>query len=165
MDPLSIIVSTITLLTAVGSIAKKIKYIHNANDEILAVLDELSDFGTLLRQTKSLIEEHGTKMPKHQLSDLSALLEKAKTKLTELETKTYHSALRLQAYGKINLSRITWSREASHIAALQNNLKNITEKLSTLLSNISMYAIAFWPSAGMRSNSLHDGDCQGLTAD
>jgi hypothetical protein len=145
MDPLSITVSTITLLTAVGAIAKKIKSVHNANDEILAVLDELSDFERLLRQAKSLIEEHGTKIPKAQLSDLSALLEKAKTNFTELETKMNHSVLRLQAGGKIKASKIAWSREASHITVLQNSLKNITEKLSALLSNISVYALALGP--------------------
>lgn len=138
MDPLSIIVSSITLLTTVGTIAKTIKNIHNANDSLLAIVDELSDFERLLRQTKLLVEENGTKIPRDQLSDLSALLDKARVKFSELEMIVQHRVVKSEASGKVKASKIAWTREASHIATLQSSLKSITQKLSTLLTNISM---------------------------
>lgn len=138
MDPLSVIVSSITLLTTVGTIAKTIKNIHNANDSLLAIVDELSDFERLLRQTKLLVEENGTKIPRDQLSDLSALLDKARAKFSELEMIVQHRVVKSAASGKVKASKIAWTREASHIATLQSSLKSITQKLSTLLTNMSM---------------------------
>lgn len=138
MDPLSVTVSTITLLTAVGAIAKKIKAVHNANNGLLAVLDDLSDFERLLRQIKSLIEEYGSNIPEGQLSDLSALLEKAKTKFSELDMIAQNNVARLKASGKIKASKMAWTREFSTIRSLQDSLKDIMQKLSTLLSNMSL---------------------------
>jgi hypothetical protein len=138
MDPLSIIVSSITLLTTVGTIAKTIKNIHNANDSLLAIVDELPDFERLLRQTKLLVEENGTKILRDQLSDLSALLDKARAKFSELEMIVQHRVVKSEASGKVKASKIAWTREASHIATLQSSLKSITQKLSTLLTNMSM---------------------------
>jgi signal transduction histidine kinase len=138
MDPLSIIVSSITLLTTVGTIAKTIKNIHNANDGLLAIVDELSDFERLLRQTKLLVEENGTKILRDQLSDLSALSEKARAKFSELEMIVQHRVVKSEASGKVKASKIAWTREASHIATLQSSLKSITQKLSTLLTDMSM---------------------------
>lgn len=138
MDPLSIIVSSITLLTTVGTIAKTIKNIHNANDGLLAIVDELSDFERLLRQTKLLVEENGTKILRDQLSDLSALSEKARAKFSELEMIVQHRVVKSEASGKVKASKIAWTREASHIATLQSGLKSITQKLSTLLTDMSM---------------------------
>jgi hypothetical protein len=138
MDPLSIIVSSITLLTTVGTIVKTIKNVHNANDELLAIVDELSDFERLLRQTRLLVEENGTKIPQDQMSDLSALLDKARAKFSELEMIVQHRVVKSEAGGKIKASKIAWTREASHIATLQSSLKTITQKLSTLLTNMSM---------------------------
>lgn len=138
MDPLSIIASSITLLTAVGTIVKTIKNVHNANDELLAIADELSDFERLLRQTRLLVEENGTKIPQGQLSDLSALLDKATAKFSELEMIVQHRVVKSGARGKIKASKIAWTREASRIATLQSSLKTITQKLSTLLTNMSV---------------------------
>ena len=138
MDPLSITVSTITLLNAVEAIVTKIKNIRNANNELLAVSDELSDFERLLRQTKSLIKQHGSDLPEDQLFDLSALLGKAEAKFSELEMITQHRVVKLEAGGKIKALKLAWTREASHITAPQNSLKSITQKLSILLSNISL---------------------------
>lgn len=138
MDPLSITVSSITLLNVAEAIAKKIKNIRNANNELLAVLDELSDFERLLQRTKSLIEQHRSDLPEDQLSDLSALLEKAEAKFSELERITQHRVVKHEAGGKIKASKLAWIREASHITALQNSLKSITQELRTLLSNISL---------------------------
>jgi signal transduction histidine kinase len=138
MDPLSIIVSSITLLTAVGTIAKTIKNIHNANDGLLAIVDELSDFERLLRRAKLLVEENGAKIPQDQLSDLSALLDKAGAKFSELEMIVRHRVTKSEANGKIKASKIAWAKEASHMTTLQSSLKSIAQKLSTLLTNMSM---------------------------
>jgi hypothetical protein len=138
MDPLSIIASSITLLTVVGTIVKTIKNVHNANDELLAIVDELSDFERLLRQTRLLVEENGTKIPQDQLSDLSALVDKARAKFSELEMIVQHRVVKSKASGKIKASKTAWTREASHIATLQSSLKTITQKLSTLLSSMSV---------------------------
>jgi signal transduction histidine kinase len=138
MDPLSIIVSSITLLTTVGTIAKTIKNIHNANDGLLAIVDELSDFERLLRQTKLLVEENGTKILRDQLSDLSALSEKARAKFSELEMIVQHRVVKSEVSGKVKASKIAWTKEASHIATLRSSLKSITQKLSTLLTDMSM---------------------------
>jgi hypothetical protein len=138
MDPLSIIVSSITLLTTVGTIAKTIKNIHNANDDLLAIVDELSDFERLLRQTKLLVEENGTKIPRDQLSDLSGLSEKARAKFSELEMIVQHRVVKSEVSGKVKASKIAWTKEASHIATLRSSLKSITQKLSTLLTDMSM---------------------------
>jgi hypothetical protein len=138
MDPLSIIVSSITLLTAAGTIAKTIKNIHNANDGLLAIVDELSDFERLLRQTKLLVEENGAKISQDQLSDLSALLDKARAKFSELEMIIQQRVVKSEANGEIKASKIAWIREASHITTLQSSLKSIAQKLSTLLTNMSM---------------------------
>jgi hypothetical protein len=138
MDPLSIIVSSITLLTAVGTIVKTIKNVHNANNELLAIADELSDFERLLRQTRLLVEENGTKIPQDQLSDLSALLDKARAKFSELEMIVQDLVVKPQGSGKIKASKIAWAREASHIATIQSSLKATTQKLSTLLANMSV---------------------------
>lgn len=138
MDPLSIIVSSITLLTAVGTIVKTIKNVHNANDELVAIADELSDFERLLRQTGLLVEENGTKIPQDQLSDLSALLDKARAKFSELEMIVQHRVVKSKVSGKMKASKVAWVREASHIATVQSSLKAITQKLSTLLTNMSV---------------------------
>jgi hypothetical protein len=99
-------VSSIALLTAVGTIAKTIKNIHNANDGLLAIVDELSDFERLLRQTKLLVEENGAKISQDQLSDLSALLDKARAKFSELEMIIQQRVVKSEANGEIKASKI-----------------------------------------------------------
>ena len=138
MDPLSITVSSVTLLAAVEAIVKTIKNIRKTNDEFLATVDELPDFERLLRQTKLLVVENRTKIPQDQLSDLSALLDRASAKFSELEMIVLHRVVKSKTSGKMKASKIAWAREASHIATLQSSLKSITQKLSTLLTNMSM---------------------------
>jgi hypothetical protein len=117
MDPLSIIVSSITSLTAVGTTAKTIKNLHNANDKLLAIVDELSGFERLLRQTKSLVEENGMKIPQDQLSNLSALLDKAGAKFSELEMIVQHRVVKSKTSGKSKTSKLARARETSHDSA------------------------------------------------
>ena len=121
-----------------GTIAKTIKNIYNANDGLLAIVDELSGFERLLRQTKLLVEENGAKISQDQLSDLSALLDKARAKFSELEMIIQQRIVKPEANGEIKGSKVAWIREASHITTLQSSLKSIAQKLSTLLTNMSM---------------------------
>jgi hypothetical protein len=137
MDPLSIIASSITLITAATAITKKLRSLSGTNDELLVVIDELSDFRSLLQQTKSLIDGNQASIPEDQLTGLSGLLERAKTKFAELDT-IIQNHVRSGASGKIRASKVVWMKQRSQIAALRESLRSLKLSLNTLLNNMSV---------------------------
>ena len=137
MDPLSIATSCLTLFAAAGTISNKLKCIKDAAEDLHNLVDELTDFQRLLRQTNELIDVHHAEIPDDQLSDLAAILERARKVFSELEA-IQNRVVRFRPSVKPVASKIAWTMQSSRITALQNRLGGIKLSLSTVLSCMAM---------------------------
>jgi hypothetical protein len=137
MDPLSITVSALTLLTTVAAVVKKIQSLRSADEALRVVLEDLSDFRMLVEQTNVLAEKYKTEIAEQQRSDLASLLGRAEMKLLELD-KIVESASQGGGKSILKAKKVEWARMTSKIAAIQESFKGIKFTLSTLLNTISM---------------------------
>jgi hypothetical protein len=136
MDPLSIIASGLTLLTAVAAVAEKIASLKSADKALQTVLEDLSDFRMLVQQVNILVDQYQAEIPEQQRSDLALLLERAKGRLGDLND-ALQGATQDGGKGIMRAKKLQWTRRASHIAKLQEGLKDLKSTLSTLLNSIS----------------------------
>ena len=138
MDPLSITASALTLLATIGVISTTIKRLRDSHTELLACLDELTDFRTLVEQSRSLTREHGESILSDQRRDLLAFLNRATEKVRDLDNILNQHVVRTDAKGKTRVSRLAWSTHESRIKAILDNLRSIKISLGTLLTSMSM---------------------------
>jgi hypothetical protein len=136
MDPLSITVSALTLLSFLGSAVVKVKNMRDANKEVKSAVEDLSDFRVLVQQANNLVVEHAADMPESQIAMLSNLLKTSREKVEELDSII--QVLIQSASTTFKASKIAGLRHKSKVTALRRGFGNMKLSLSTMLNSMTM---------------------------
>lgn len=158
MDPLSLtasIVAIIGLTGNVGTVLEKLYRLRRAPEEVLALLNEISDFRAVLLNLNNIIEclqvEDGNPQYaqwqeglRRSSSQLNMYIEMAKTQLLELEKLVENRVMDPpRALGKKpSIPRLRWVRAAQDIKAFQYRLTEIKGKIHMTLSTLTTSQIS-----------------------
>ena len=134
MDPLSIIVSTITIAAAVRTSIQKIQNIKHAQPQIHALANEISDLTIILLELeKCLSTGHSSQNPQF----LQAL-HTVRTKLDGLAEKIigWVDGFALAPESQ-DIKRLRWLRMAGKAKAFRDELYSLRSELATVLSAVT----------------------------
>ena len=136
-DPLSIIASIIAVVGAAEGVAKtlgKIKTIRNAPDELLALINEVSDLKIILSDIQSYVI-HNIQRPQispEELRNISTLINRARDKLLELDQLIQYRLIKPDSVSdQIKVSRREWLRARSTIERFRQSLRDIRLNIVT----------------------------------
>ena len=136
-DPLSITASIIAVVGAAEGITKtlaKFKSIRNAPDELLALINEVSDLNIILSNVQSYII-HNTQKPQisqEELQNISTLINRAKEKLLELDQLIQYQLVKPESIpDRLKVSRREWLRARGTIEKLRQSLRDIRLNIVT----------------------------------
>ena len=133
MDPFSISVGVIAVLGLVGKVikgAEKIRGSLKANDQICALINELTDLKCVL--ATSNIDQ--ARLSRDQASHVRDIVKRAKWSLSELDLVINDRLLKLKNEGELFQYRLAWLRERSHIESLQKELRYLASAFSLALT-------------------------------
>ena len=144
-DPLSLVVSIITLNTATQGIGKtlsKAKLLRNAPDELLALNNEVSDLTIALQSIESCISTNnasGAIIPQNTFEHISSLISRAKDRLSQLEQLIHYQFLKSGSLdGDYKVFRLQWVKASkiveSHRQALRDIRQNIVMQMLVINS-------------------------------
>lgn len=134
MDPLSIIVSTITITGAVRTAIGKIQNIRHAQPQLHALANEVSDLTIILLELeKCLSTGHSGQNPQ-----LLQALHSIRTRLNGLAEKIIEwvDGFGLASESK-DVKRLRWLRVASKAKAFRDELYALRSELGTVLSAVT----------------------------
>lgn len=149
MDPLSITASIIAVIGAAGRASEGALFIIRvwkaAPDEILAIVNELSDIQLVLRSANDTLNltSSADKIPflgEECSSGLVRMLNRAQEALQELAELLYDKLLRVENVGEeiqVKFLRLRWVKERQNVRQLQTELRSLRANISALLSAIS----------------------------
>ena len=143
-DPFSVAAGIITVLGAAEGVAKslaKIKRLRNAPDELLALINEVSDFQVTLDgiQRHLIRNTQSWESSREGLGHVSTLANRAKDKLLQLDELIQYRLVRLgNPPGSIKVSRSEWARAKTTIAEFKQCLRDIKLDIITqiLVANL-----------------------------
>ena len=130
-DPLSITASIIAVISAaegVGKTLAKIKDIRKAPNEVIALINEVSDLRIILGDFEGYIAQN-TERPQilqSQLDHMSVLLQRAKDRLLELDQLVEYRLLTPGSRSdQIQVSRREWAGAKDTIKKFRTSLRDI----------------------------------------
>ena len=130
-DPLSITASIIAVVGAAEGVTKtlaKIKSIRNAPDELLPLINEVSDLKIILSDMQNYITQNTQKpqISQQELRNISTLINRAKEKLLELDQLIQYRLVKPESISdQIKVSRREWLRAKSTIEKFRQSLRDI----------------------------------------
>lgn len=138
MDPLSIIASTIAIADAVGYGLEKLRDLYEANSEVCALINEVTDLKLVLLEARRSIEERKSYPQQYQgsIEKIANLLLPANDKLEELE-KIVSDEL---TASRTLRTRIAWMRHKSKVNKILLALKEVRMNLPTIWGAANLYA-------------------------
>jgi hypothetical protein len=136
MDPFSIRLSALTFLSTAAAVVQKVESLRDADRTLRAVLEELSDFQVLVQQAKILVDQYQAEIAEQQRVDLIRLLERAKSKLEEIDF-IVEGVTKTGGDGVVKAKKLQWARQESKVAALQVGLNDLKLTLVILLNSIT----------------------------
>ena len=130
-DPLSITASIIAVVGAAEGVTKtlaKIKSIRNAPDELLALINEVSDLRIILSDMQNYLTQN-TQRPQisqEELQNISTLINRAKKKLLELDQLIQYRLVKPESNShQIKVFRREWLRAKNTIEKFRQSLRDI----------------------------------------
>ena len=150
-DPLSVAASIIAVVSAVDTAYKtlaKVRSLRNAQNEILALNNEVADLRVTFSYLDSYIHSHPEKSAQlhPQLLSLSTTLDRAKAQVLALETLLHDRFIKRGPPGsKLKVSGLRWLRAKETVENLQKNLRDRRLDIVTQLTVITAYISSFWP--------------------
>ncbi|KAI9873434.1 MAG: hypothetical protein M1830_000415 [Pleopsidium flavum] len=144
MDPLSVTASVLTVVGAAGAVLKSLKKLSSfrrAPEEVHALIDEVSDLQTVLRDIETFLQERRENdRSLHRVLGLSVLLERAKDKLLELDSIIHYRLINHQhSDSGFEVARTKWVGEKTAVASIQQALRDIRLNLTTALSTTAVF--------------------------
>ena len=130
-DPLSITASIIAVVGAAEGVTKtlsKIKNMRHAPDELLALINEVSDLRIILSDIHSYIVENTERpqIPYERLQHVTIFVNRAKEKLLQLDELIQYRLTKPESVtDQIKISRREWARAKTTIERFQQNLRDI----------------------------------------
>lgn len=142
MDPLSITASTLTLITAAAAVVNILKSIKDSDEDLVNLLDDVTDFQQAVRGIQLLIHTHHNTLSGDDLSNLSKLLEQMEAKIAALQSIFETCTVRSERDGKWKASKIAWMKRKREISTLRSGLGQLTRRLNTFLITTTVYVIS-----------------------
>ncbi|MCJ1438887.1 hypothetical protein MMC27_008277 [Xylographa pallens] len=148
MDPLSFTASLIAVITLAGTVINSIKKLRtllkDAPSDVLALLNEIEDFHSVLHSVQNTCQYTTS----HTFHELSSLPSRASDKLNELEHLLHYRVLkRVPKQGaEAEVPKLRWLRVRGRINSLRKDLTSIRADLTTALATI----------IARQNQSLHD---------
>ena len=141
-EVLSLAASIIAVLGVAEGAAKtvsKVASIRNAPDQILALVNEISDLRVVLYNTESYVRTaQEPQIAQEHLQQLSTFVDRAKAKLLELEKLIHHTILKPQSSPeRIVISKFEWTRAVQKVYQFQQNLQDIRLNIVTQMTMIN----------------------------
>ena len=170
MDPFSLAVGILTLLSAGGTIGKALKKITTLNspDDLLALNNEVVDLRNAVQVVSNLFDQHSEITQAAPVSSICFALEKAKRTLLKLESLiAYELTTTTGKDNQLRLDRSAWFRLEPKVLKLKNDIRDDRVRLSEA-SNILSWSTSLEIGAQMRqlrftieSVSLNTGTAYG----
>ena len=145
-DPLSIIASIIAILGATDSVGKALSKIvipNSTSDELLALINEISDFKVVLYDVERNFRDPP---PNHiavladQYSHLATLINRGKGTILKLEEMIEYKFKRAEVKdGPYKVSRIEWLRAKLEVERLRKTLRDIRQNIQLHMALIYAY--------------------------
>ena len=144
-DPLSITASIIAIISAAEGVTlalSRIKTIYDAQAEVLAFINELSDLGVVFSNVEKYIvhriQEPETQVPQEQMQSIATLVESATIILHEVD-QLVHSRLILprSTRDQTAISRYGWLRLKPDLQRHRKRLKSIRLNVLTQMVTIN----------------------------
>ena len=145
-DPLSLTASIIAILGVTDSVGKalsKVRVLKESPDELLALINEVSDFKVVLydieRQFRNRPPTSDALMV-DQYSHLSELIQRAKDPLLKLEEMIEYQFKRAESGdGHFKVSRIEWLRAKVVVERLRQTLRDTRQNIQSYMTLINTY--------------------------
>ncbi len=143
-DPLSIVASAIALGSAVGATKKgldKIKDLFNANDELLALMNEITNIQLIVanisEETELRLDRFS--LPQQSINTLVTLLNQLKDEVSKLEHLVHYRLISgYKENGQVKAEKVTWTREQPNIQSIRDKLRSLRLDLVSQLSAVAM---------------------------
>ena len=144
-DPLSIVASAITLGSAVGAAKKtldKAKTLFNANDELLALMNELANIQMIASGLSEEVQRRQDRdsLSRHSIATLVSLLDQIKNEVGELDKLVHYRLIKEHKQnGEVKAEKITWAREQGNISVHRDRLRELRLDLGLQMNAVAMY--------------------------
>ena len=130
-DPLSIVASAITLGGAIGAAKKtldKAKTLFKANDELLALMNELANIQMIALTLSEEVQRRQDRnsLSQHSISTLVSLLDQIKNEVDKLDKLIHYRLIKEHKQnGEVKAEKITWAREQGQISFHRDRLRDL----------------------------------------
>ena len=143
-DPLSITASIIAVLGAAEGLTKtlaKIRNIRNAPEELLALINEISDLRIVIGDVQYYVQNAPKLLILQEpLQHMSILITRAKVKLLQTDELVQYRLMKPgSVVDQIKVSRREWARSRVIIDSTQYNLRDIRLNIVAQLLVINSY--------------------------
>ena len=136
-DPLSITASIIAVIGAAEGVSKvfsKIKDVRQAPNDLLALMNEVSDLRAVLGDVERHIQgADRILLPPEQAARMSDLIQRAKNCVSELNRLIQRRLVKPSA-GEIKVSRRGWAIAQPTVVRFRENLRDIRLSLLTQMT-------------------------------
>ena len=130
-DPLSIVASAITLGGAIGAAKKtldKAKTLFKANDELLALMNELANIQMIALSLSEEVQRRQDRnsLSQHSITALVSLLDQIKNEVDGLNKLIHYRLIKEHKQnGEVKAEKITWVREQGNISFHRDRLRDL----------------------------------------
>ena len=143
-DPLSITASIIAVVATAKGIGKalgKIKNLSNAPDELLALINEVSDLTVVLDDAESLLTRNiDGPLLSRAIQHLGTLLQRAKDILLQLDLLIEYQVVKPGSTLKdLKVSRSEWVKSKKKLESYRQRLLDVRLNIMAQLSVVSAY--------------------------
>lgn len=143
LEPFSLTVGIIAVIRAADSIVDTLNNIRGAPEDLLALINEVSDLKIVLQDVDQYLAEDPQECSSphaKQLRHLSTLVDQAKCQLSSLDSRMNTTFIK-SAHGRNSISRIKWFKAQDSIAALRRALRETRINVATQLAVINSYVM------------------------
>ena len=140
MDPFSLTVGILTLLSAGGTIGKTLNKIITlkAPDVLFALNNEVVDLQIVVKDVSNLLEQHSEITQAAPISSICFALDKSKRTLLNLESLiAYELTTTTGKDNELRLDRSAWFRLEPKVLRLKNEIRDVRVRLSAALNILS----------------------------
>ena len=138
-DPLSIIASVITVIGAAEGVSKmlsRLRRIKNAPNEILALINEVSDLTLILGDVERCFTDEGRRprLSQDHLRTLSTAINRARDKLLELDKLIQYRLVKPDSVpDNLKVSRYEWASAKPTIERFRQSLRDTRLNIVTVM--------------------------------
>ena len=172
MDPLSVTASIVTLLAASGSIVgglEKLSSLREAPDIILALNNEISDFRLVIYELTNYLQQDPAGSPSRAQAfstQILPILDRARSKLTELESIIEYRLVLPGSNGSIRLNKTAWFWERQKVKRIQEEIRstrtNLVAVIGVLISKSTLRLELQVSELRSSNNDFHGRQSQDL---